>query len=130
MEHSPRTADQAAGPPRQSVWNTRDAKTTEQFAYYREAVCKAFMNLTPEQPPVAQFSANVESIGLGKWRLANQRRVDEPECCRESTDAEREHSDRRQREAAGARKRAEDGWVRHGPNMMPPEPREFNGMMK
>jgi AraC family transcriptional activator of tynA and feaB len=69
VEHSPRTADQAAGPPRQSVWNARNAKTTEQFAYYREAVCKAFMNLTPEQPPVAQFSAKVESIGLGNGAL-------------------------------------------------------------
>ena len=69
MEHSPRTDDRAASQPRQSVWNTRDAKTTEQFAYYREAVCKAFMNLTPEQPPVTRFSAKVESIGLGNGAL-------------------------------------------------------------
>ena len=69
MENSPRTVDQAAGSPRLSVWNTRDAKTAEQFAYYREAVCKAFMNLTPEQPPVARFSAKVESIGLGNGAL-------------------------------------------------------------
>ena len=31
-------------------WDTADTRPGEQFAYYREAICQAFMNLTPEPP--------------------------------------------------------------------------------
>jgi AraC family transcriptional activator of tynA and feaB len=47
------------------VWSTSDAAPRERFAYYREAICKAFMNLTPEPPASADFEARIESIGLG-----------------------------------------------------------------
>ena len=55
--------------PRQFVWETNDAKPVEQFAYYREAICQAFMNLTPEPPATAHFQAKVESVRLGEGAL-------------------------------------------------------------
>jgi AraC-like DNA-binding protein len=51
--------------PRHLVWNTQVAKPAEQFAYYREAICQAFMNLTPESPATSRFAARVETIRLG-----------------------------------------------------------------
>lgn len=39
----------AADRSRRLSWNTADTRPGEQFAYYREAICQAFMNLTPEQ---------------------------------------------------------------------------------
>jgi AraC family transcriptional regulator, positive regulator of tynA and feaB len=51
--------------PRHMIWNTEDARPAEQFAYYREAICQAFMNLTPESPARSCFSAKVETIRLG-----------------------------------------------------------------
>lgn len=55
--------------PRQFVWETNDARPVEQFAYYREAICQAFMNLTPEPPATARFRAKVESVRLGQGAL-------------------------------------------------------------
>jgi AraC-like DNA-binding protein len=52
--------------PRHLVWKTEDAKPAEQFAYYREAICQAFMNLTPESPARSRFPAKVETIKLGE----------------------------------------------------------------
>jgi AraC-like DNA-binding protein len=52
--------------PRHLVWDTGDTRPTEQFSYYREAICQAFMNLTPEAPRVSHFQAKVESIRLGE----------------------------------------------------------------
>ena len=46
-------------------WNTADTRPGEQFAYYREAICQAFMNLTPEPPATPGFVARVETVGLG-----------------------------------------------------------------
>ncbi|MCC8984738.1 cupin domain-containing protein, partial [Bradyrhizobium acaciae] len=46
-------------------WNTADTRPGEQFAYYREAICRAFMNLTPEPPATPGFLARVETVGLG-----------------------------------------------------------------
>jgi len=54
-----------AVPSRQSAWNTADIRSGEQFAYYREAICQAFMNLTPEPAAASGFPANVEHIRLG-----------------------------------------------------------------
>ncbi len=51
---------------RQTIWNTQAARPAEQFAYYREAICRAFMNLTPEPPSTPGFPARVESIRLGE----------------------------------------------------------------
>ena len=51
--------------PRHRVWNTEDANPAEQFSYYCEAICQAFMNLTPELPASSQFSARVQTTKLG-----------------------------------------------------------------
>jgi AraC-like DNA-binding protein len=51
--------------PRHFVWNTAEIKPTEQFSYYREAICQAFMNLTPESATMSRFPAKVETIRLG-----------------------------------------------------------------
>ena len=55
--------------PRQFVWETNGTVPVEQFAYYREAVCQAFMNLTPEPPATTRFQAKVESVRLGEGAL-------------------------------------------------------------
>ena len=55
--------------PRHLVWNTQAAKPAEQFAYYREAICQAFMNLTPEAATTSQFPAQVETIKLGNGAI-------------------------------------------------------------
>ena len=52
--------------PRHIVWNTDDIRPAEKFSYYREAICQAFMNLTPEAPAASHFAAKVESIKLGE----------------------------------------------------------------
>ncbi|QOZ06717.1 helix-turn-helix domain-containing protein [Bradyrhizobium sp. CCBAU 51765] len=52
-------------PSRRSAWNTAGVRPTEQFAYYREAICQAFMNLTPEPAAAAGFPASVEHVRLG-----------------------------------------------------------------
>lgn len=54
-----------ANPSRQSAWNTAGLRPNQQFAYYREAICQAFMNLTPEPMAAAGFPASVENIRLG-----------------------------------------------------------------
>ena len=51
--------------PRHVVWNTAETRLDEQFSYYREAICQAFMNLTPESATTSRFPAKVETIGLG-----------------------------------------------------------------
>ncbi|KRP96158.1 AraC family transcriptional regulator [Bradyrhizobium yuanmingense] len=52
-------------PSRHSAWNTVGVRPHEQFAYYREAICQAFMNLTPEPAAAAAFPASVEHVRLG-----------------------------------------------------------------
>jgi AraC family transcriptional regulator, positive regulator of tynA and feaB len=47
-------------------WNTADIRPGEQFTYYREAICQAFMKLTPERPPASGFAARVETVRLGE----------------------------------------------------------------
>lgn len=54
-----------AMPSRQSAWDTAGVRPAEQFAYYREAICQAFMNLTPEPAAAAGFPASVEHVRLG-----------------------------------------------------------------
>jgi AraC family transcriptional activator of tynA and feaB len=51
--------------PRHVIWNTAETRPNEQFSYYREAICQAFMNLTPESATTSGFPAKVETIGLG-----------------------------------------------------------------
>ncbi|WP_225141747.1 helix-turn-helix domain-containing protein [Bradyrhizobium sp. NBAIM14] len=50
-------------------WTTAAVKPSERFAYYREAICQAFMRVTPECPSGIEFSANGQSIGLGNGAL-------------------------------------------------------------
>ncbi|MEY9755418.1 helix-turn-helix domain-containing protein [Bradyrhizobium yuanmingense] len=52
-------------PSRHSAWNTVGVRPHEQFAYYREAICRAFMNLTPEPAAASGFPASVEHVRLG-----------------------------------------------------------------
>ncbi|UWU93076.1 helix-turn-helix domain-containing protein [Bradyrhizobium sp. CB1015] len=52
-------------PSRHSAWNMVGVRPHEQFAYYREAICQAFMNLTPEPAVAAGFPARVEHVRLG-----------------------------------------------------------------
>jgi AraC-like DNA-binding protein len=69
MGHGHHTSSVPPERPRQFVWQTDDARPVEQFAYYREAICKAFMNLTPEPPATSRFRAKVESVRLGDGAL-------------------------------------------------------------
>ncbi|MGY4381673.1 hypothetical protein ACVWZ3_009312 [Bradyrhizobium sp. i1.3.6] len=57
--------EQVTSRPRHVVWNTAVTRPDEQFSYYREAICQAFMNLTPESATTSRFPAKVETIGLG-----------------------------------------------------------------
>lgn len=52
-------------PPRRRVWRTDEVAEGERFAYYREAVCEAFMELVPERGGDAPFAARVECVPLG-----------------------------------------------------------------
>lgn len=49
----------------QRAWNTEDIRHGDQFAYYREAICRAFMKLTPEPPREPRFAATIENVPLG-----------------------------------------------------------------
>ena len=55
-----------AEPQRLRSWNTAAVRPAEQFSYYREAICQAFMNLTPEPARGIGFAAEVQSIGIGR----------------------------------------------------------------
>lgn len=50
---------------RQQSWNTASVRPAEQFSFYREAICQAFMHLTPEKPERPGFAAHVQSVPLG-----------------------------------------------------------------
>lgn len=52
-------------PPQPRVWRTDEVAERERFAYYREAICEAFMDLAPEHGGDAPFSARVECVPLG-----------------------------------------------------------------
>ncbi|MGJ4947015.1 helix-turn-helix domain-containing protein [Bradyrhizobium sp. HKCCYLS20291] len=58
-----------AEPERQRSWNTAMVRPEEQFSYYREAICQAFMNLTPEPARGTGFAAEVQHIGLGRGAI-------------------------------------------------------------
>ena len=53
-----------AGARRYEVWRTADVAEGQRFAYFREAVCEAFMDLSPEHDRSRPFDAVVESIPL------------------------------------------------------------------
>ena len=55
--------------PRHLVWDTGATRPEEQFSYYREAICQAFMNLTPESATTSRFPAKVEAIKIGNGAI-------------------------------------------------------------
>ena len=51
------------------IWRTRDVSEKEGFSYFCDAVCEAFMELTPSRTSSKAFSAVVESVKLPNGRL-------------------------------------------------------------
>ncbi|MDE0703457.1 MAG: helix-turn-helix domain-containing protein [Rhodospirillaceae bacterium] len=49
---------------RYEIWRTADVAEPDRYAYFREAVCEAFMDLTPEHDRSGPFDAEVESVPL------------------------------------------------------------------
>ena len=56
---SARLATEHKEPPRMSVWRTADVDERERFAYWREAVCDAFLELSAETTSPANFSGEI-----------------------------------------------------------------------
>ena len=59
-----REAGETSRKRRYGVWRTADVAEPERYAYFREAVCEAFMDLSPEHEQAGPFDAVVESIPL------------------------------------------------------------------
>ena len=59
-----REAGEASRARHYEVWRTADVAEPRRFAYFREAVCEAFMDLSPEHDRSRPFDAVVESIPL------------------------------------------------------------------
>ena len=59
-----REAGEASRARRYEVWRTTDVAAPQRFSYFREAVCEAFMDLSPEHDRTRPFDAVVESIPL------------------------------------------------------------------
>ena len=51
-------------------WSTSDAPARHQFAYWREAVCEAVMNVATEDPDDG-FSGDIACVGYGDLRFAS-----------------------------------------------------------
>jgi AraC-like DNA-binding protein len=51
-------------------WSTQDVPARHQFAYWREAVCEAVMNVATEDPADDDFSGNIACAGYGELRFA------------------------------------------------------------
>lgn len=83
---------ECSSPPLRSSWSTDDTRPDEQFTYYREAICQAFMKLTPEPPTAARFAATVENFRMGNGAM---NRVTFPEHMVRRTAADIAASDRR-----------------------------------
>ena len=65
MGHEGTSAAGWRPPPAPRIWRTDEVAAGERFAYYREAICEAFMELAPERGGEAAFSARVECVPLG-----------------------------------------------------------------
>ena len=61
-----REAGESSRARRHEVWRTADVAEARRFAYFREAVCEAFMDLSPEHDRSRPFDAVVESIPLAE----------------------------------------------------------------
>lgn len=51
-------------------WSTRDVSARDQFAYWREAVCEAVLNVATENPADDDFSGDIACAGYGDLRFA------------------------------------------------------------
>jgi AraC-like DNA-binding protein len=51
-------------------WSTSDVSTRDQFAYWREAVCEAVLNVATERAPDRQFAGDIACAGYGDLRFA------------------------------------------------------------
>lgn len=52
-------------------WSTTDVPARQQFAYWREAVCEAVMNVATEDAPDADFSGDIACADYGELRFAS-----------------------------------------------------------
>ncbi|WP_420132265.1 helix-turn-helix domain-containing protein [Rhodopseudomonas sp.] len=54
-----------------AIWRSADVEDHRGFAYYRDGICRSFMDLVPEpdKNESSAFSGSVESIPIGKGRL-------------------------------------------------------------
>lgn len=52
-------------------WSTSDVPARHQFAYWREAVCEAVMNVATEEPSDDEFSGDITCAGYGELRFAS-----------------------------------------------------------
>jgi AraC family transcriptional activator of tynA and feaB len=51
-------------------WSTRDVSAPDQFAYWREAVCEAVMNVATENPAENDFAGDIGCVVHGELRFA------------------------------------------------------------
>lgn len=51
-------------------WSTRDVLPRDQFAYWREAVCEAVLNVATENPAEDDFAGDIACAGYGDLRFA------------------------------------------------------------
>jgi AraC-like DNA-binding protein len=51
-------------------WSTHDVAARDQFAYWREAVCEAVLNVATENPANDDFSGDIACAGYGDLRFA------------------------------------------------------------
>lgn len=60
------SSDRSLGHPKAArrIWRTQDVEKSEGFSYFCDAVCEAFMELTPYRTSSKTFSATVESVKL------------------------------------------------------------------
>jgi AraC family transcriptional regulator, positive regulator of tynA and feaB len=51
-------------------WCTQDVQVRDQFAYWREAVCEAVLNVATELPPGESFAGDIGCASYGELRFA------------------------------------------------------------
>ncbi len=54
-----------------SFWNTSDVQPSEQFEYWRDVICDAFLPLEPVLPDVSRFAGSVAAVGLRHFHVAS-----------------------------------------------------------
>jgi hypothetical protein len=51
-------------------WSTQGIAGRDQFAYWREAVCEAVLNVATEMPPEERFAGEIGCASYGELRFA------------------------------------------------------------